>query len=160
MPTLVDDGFSLWESRAILLYLVEKYDADGTLYPKCPQARAVVHQRLCFDLGTLYPRFGEYFYPQIFGKQPADPEKLTKIHDALDFLNTFLDGQAYVAGPEITVADYAIFTTVLTFETASIDIEKHENVAKWFAACKDTIGQSEIADENVKAFRGFMDTKL
>lgn len=152
---MVDDGFALWESRAILIYLVEKYDADGTLYPKCPQARAVVNQRLFFDLGTLYSRFGEYFYPQIFAKQPADPEKLTKVHDALEFLNTFLEGNTYVAGDELTIADYALFATLLTIEAASIDIEKHENVFKWFGVCKEAIGQSDLVDEHVNGFKKF-----
>lgn len=58
IPTLVDGGFALWESRAIMTYLVEKYGKDDSLYPKDPKARAVVNQRLYFDLGTLYQRFG------------------------------------------------------------------------------------------------------
>ncbi|XP_034127071.1 glutathione S-transferase D1-like isoform X2 [Drosophila guanche] len=37
IPTLVDNGFVLWESRAILIYLVEKYGKDDSLYPKDPQ---------------------------------------------------------------------------------------------------------------------------
>lgn len=58
IPTLVDNGFALWESRAILTYLVEKYGKDDSLYPKDPQKRAVINQRLYFDMGTLYQRFG------------------------------------------------------------------------------------------------------
>lgn len=62
VPTLVDGDFSLWESRAISRYLISKYGKDNnSLYPSDPQTRAVVDQRLDFDLGTLYPRFGGYF---------------------------------------------------------------------------------------------------
>lgn len=57
IPTLVDNGFALWESRAIMVYLVEKYGKDDSLYPKDPKARAIVNQRLYFDMGTLYQRF-------------------------------------------------------------------------------------------------------
>lgn len=57
VPTLDDDGFILTESRAIALYLVEKYFPDGhSLYPKDMNQRALINQRLQFDCGTLYPR--------------------------------------------------------------------------------------------------------
>lgn len=95
MPTLVDDGFALWESRAIMVYLVEKYGKTSSLYPSDPKARAQVNQRLYFDMGTLYDRFAAYLYPQIFAKQPADAEKLTKLEEALGYLNTYLEGQKY-----------------------------------------------------------------
>jgi len=57
IPTLVDNGFALWESRAIQVYLVEKYGKTDSLYPKCPKKRAVINQRLYFDMGTLYQSF-------------------------------------------------------------------------------------------------------
>ena len=46
-------------SRAIMTYLVIKYGKDASLYPTDPQERAVVDQRLYFDMGTLYDSFGK-----------------------------------------------------------------------------------------------------
>lgn len=56
IPLIVDNGFVLSESRAILGYLAEKYAMSMALYPNDPMARGVVNQRLMFDLGTLYQR--------------------------------------------------------------------------------------------------------
>jgi Glutathione S-transferase, N-terminal domain len=61
IPTLVDHGLVLWESRVIMTYLVSAYGKDDKLYPKDPRTRALVDQRLHFDLGTLYQRMSEYF---------------------------------------------------------------------------------------------------
>ena len=136
IPTLVDAGFALWESRAIMVYLAEKYAKTDSLYPKCPKKRAVINQRLYFDMGTLYKSFADYYYPQIFAKAPADPELYKKMETAFDFLNTFLDGQAYAAGDSLTLADIALVATVSTFEVAGFDFSKYPNVAKWYENCK------------------------
>ena len=140
IPTLVDNGFPLWESRAIQMYLVEKYgEKDSSLYPTDPQKRAVVNQRLFFDMGTLYQRFGEYWYPQLFMKAPASPDAMKKMEDAMEFLNTFLEGQKYAAGDEITIADHALAATCATYEVTKFDISKYPNVDKWFTLCKETL---------------------
>lgn len=111
MPTLVDDGFALWESRAIMVYLVEKYGKTASLYPSDPKARAIVNQRLYFDLGTLYQRLADYYYPQIFAKAPANPENLKKLEDAVGFLNTFLEGQTYAVSFNRQTIHFALHKT-------------------------------------------------
>lgn len=47
-------------SRAILAYLVSSYAKDDTLYPQDVRMRALVDQRVQFDLGTLYARLIDY----------------------------------------------------------------------------------------------------
>ena len=48
-----DDGYILWESRAIMQYLCNQYAPDSDLYPSDPQKRATVDRLLNFDLKTL-----------------------------------------------------------------------------------------------------------
>lgn len=54
IPTLEEDGFVLWESRAIACYLADKYGKDDQWYPKDLRKRALVDQRLYFDSSSLY----------------------------------------------------------------------------------------------------------
>ncbi|EJY57355.1 AAEL001061-PC [Aedes aegypti] len=136
IPTLVDNGFSLWESRAIMGYLVEKYGKDDKLYPKDPQKRALVNQRLYFDMGVFYQRFGDYWYPQIFAKQPANPDNFKKMEEAVGFLNTFLEGHQYAAGDELTIADLSLAASAATYEVAGFDFSKYPNVQAWLERCK------------------------
>ncbi|XP_028170042.1 glutathione S-transferase 1-1-like [Ostrinia furnacalis] len=156
VPTIVDDGFSLWESRAISRYLVNKYGGEA-LYPEDPKARALVDQRLDFDLGTLYPRFAAYFYPQVFGGAPADEALLKKLEEALKFLDTFLEGQKYSAGSELTLADLSLVATVSTIDAAGISIESYQNVNKWFELVKSTAPKYDEANgQGVEMFRAFV----
>lgn len=155
IPTLVDGDFAIWESRAIMTYLAEKYGKNDSLYPKCPKARAVVNQRLYFDMGTLYQSFAQYYYPQIFAKEPADPEKFKKIEDAFEFLNTFLEGHTYVAGDNLTLADLAILSSVSTFDVAGFDFSKYSNVAKWYANAKNVVPGWEENWQGCQEFKKF-----
>nr|WJR88236.1 glutathione S-transferase delta 3 [Agrotis ipsilon] len=154
VPTLVDGDFSVWESRAIARYLVNKYGEDSSLYPTEPKARALVDQRMDFDLGTLYPRFALYFYPQIFGGAKADEALFKKLEEALVFLNTFLEGNKYVAGDQLTLADLGLVATVSTIETAGISLENYSNIQKWYALVKTTApGYNEANEPGIQAFK-------
>ncbi|XP_011202748.2 glutathione S-transferase 1-1 [Bactrocera dorsalis] len=139
IPTLVDNGFALWESRAIMVYLVEKYGKDDALYPKCPKKKALINQRLYFDMGTLYKSYSDYYFPQLFAKAPADPELYKKIETAFELLDTFLEGHSYVAGDALSLADIAVLATVSTFDVSGFDFSKYANVAKWYANAKQVV---------------------
>ena len=43
VPTVIDDGFVVWESNSVLGYLASSYGA-GTLYPDDLKTRALAHQ--------------------------------------------------------------------------------------------------------------------
>ncbi|XP_064549167.1 glutathione S-transferase 1-1-like [Drosophila montana] len=141
IPTLVDGDFALWESRAILLYLVEKYGKDDALYPKDPKQRALINHRLFFDLGTLYQSYVYYYYPQLFEdvKKPADPENLKRIDAAFAAFNTLLEGQKYAAADRLTVADFALLATVSTFDVTGYDFGMYTNVTNWYENAKKEV---------------------
>lgn len=52
-------------SRVILTYLTAAYSKDDTLYPRDVRMRALVDQRLQFDLSTLYARLSDYIVSSI-----------------------------------------------------------------------------------------------
>ncbi|KAH8306293.1 hypothetical protein KR018_006375 [Drosophila ironensis] len=156
IPTLVDNGFVIWESRAIVVYLVEQYgEPNSPLYPDDPQKRALINQRLYFDMGTLYEAFAKYYFPLLRTGKPGSDEALAKLNTAFELLNTFLEGQEYVAGSELTVADIVILATVSTTEMVDFDFSKYPNVGRWYKnAQKVTPGWNENLERitNAKKF--------
>lgn len=156
MPTLVDDGFILCESRAILVYLAEKYDKSNTLYSTCPKQRAIINHRLFFDLGTLYTRISDYYYTFVFYGGTPDPEKFKKLEDAADVFNVFLDGKPYVAGDNFTIADIALLATTSVLEVLRFELKKYPNIIRWYTETKAKCPGFDLNEEGMVEFKKFM----
>lgn len=157
IPTLVDKGFSLWESRAIMVYLVEKYAKNDALYPKDPQERALINQRLYFDMGTLFRSFADYYYPQIFQKLPANEEQFKKIQDSFGLLETFLKDSSFVAGDSQSLADISILSSVSTFDVAGFAVKDYSNVQRWYEQAKKVTSGWDINWSGCLEFRKYFD---
>lgn len=153
IPTFVDGDLTICESRATLIYLVEKYAKNDSLYPKDHQKRAVINQRLYFDMGTLYQRYADYFYPQIKQKLPAEPEKLEKLEEAFKFFDDFLSVSKYSAGDQITIADYALVASFSTIVGSEIDYSRFPNINRWYDLCLKSLPGIEVNNEGIEGIK-------
>lgn len=154
IPTLVDNDFTIWESRAICVYLVEKYGKyDDSLLPKDPKTRAIINQRFYFDMGTLFKHFADHYFADFYGK-PRDPESLKKFEDALDALDGFLDKTGFVAGTQaMSLADLVVFSSVSTFEIFNVDFTAYPRVKKWLQSMKETAPGRDLNNEGIEMFK-------
>ncbi|XP_011644592.1 glutathione S-transferase 1-like [Pogonomyrmex barbatus] len=160
IPTLDDNGLYLWESRAIMAYLANQYGKNDSLYPKDPKKRAVVDQKLYFDLGTLYQSFADYYYVMIFTGVTPDQAKYDKMNNALGFLDKFLEGENYVAGKTLTLADLTIVVTVGNFKVMDHDLSKYSNILRWYDRVQaEAPKYNEIEGPSMKAFKDFVNIK-
>jgi glutathione S-transferase len=55
IPVMLYNGFVLAESRAILTYLINKWQPSSSWYPNDPEKRAIIDQRLYFDATIVFP---------------------------------------------------------------------------------------------------------
>ncbi|XP_037071994.1 uncharacterized protein LOC119093185 [Pollicipes pollicipes] len=137
VPTMDDNGVHLGESKAIMLYALNKYAPDSKLYPKDPAARAVVDSRLFFDFGFFSSIRGIVF-PLVFMKNLKESQaNFGKVKENLDALEIFLSRSAYAAGDEMTVADLALLANVSTLDAAGIDLSAWPKIKAWLAKMKD-----------------------
>ncbi|XP_025017887.1 glutathione S-transferase 1-1-like isoform X2 [Tetranychus urticae] len=130
VPTLVDDGFALWESRSIITYLVDKFAPEHSLYPTDLQKRATINRWLYWDLGTFFLSLKAYYRPAITGK-PVQPEAAEVFKKNASALDESLKSTKYVAGDELSVADISITVTVTLATAIGIDTSELKNIQKW-----------------------------
>lgn len=113
VPTIVDDGFALWESGVILEYLEEKYP-QKPLLPKETRARATV-RRLATEINDYVKEASNALAELVlYGDKPATKEELADAHKKmLDALAPF---EAAFVGPylagELSIADFTMFPFV------------------------------------------------
>ncbi|XP_013164012.1 PREDICTED: glutathione S-transferase 1, isoform C-like [Papilio xuthus] len=138
VPVIIDEGFTLWESRAICKYLVAKYGKEEhkNLYPADIKTRAIIDQRLDFDLGILYARFYEYYYWQLIDGSPLSEVRFKLLQEALGFLNSFLEGNKFAVGSNMTLADLNILVSIETMRISGIGVEQYPNIVRWFELVK------------------------
>ncbi|XP_029709232.1 glutathione S-transferase 1 [Aedes albopictus] len=114
VPTIVDNGVALYDSHAIIVYLVQKYAKDDALYPKDLVTQARVNALLHFESGILFARLRGTLEPIFYHGFPEVPQdKLTAIHGAYDLLEATLQSD-YLVGNSLTLADVSCSTSLST----------------------------------------------
>jgi len=138
IPVLDDDGFFLSESVAILQYIADKYAPNSGLYPKDAKTRALVNHRLCFNLAFLYPNLSAYAMAPIFFNYERTPLALKKVNIALATFETYMKREAtkYVAGTEITIADFPLICSIMCLEAIKLSIDDYPAVKEWYVNFK------------------------
>jgi GST-like protein len=133
IPAIVDNdnGMSLFESGAILIYLADK---TGKLLPKQGEDRYRVIEWLMWQMGGPGPMLGQvhHFVKYNKGKSAYAEERYSKEAQRLyGVLDRRLEGRDFVAG-EYSIADIAIWPWISRFEWQEIDLAKFPNVKRWY----------------------------
>ncbi|XP_060654260.1 glutathione S-transferase 1-like [Drosophila nasuta] len=140
IPMLEDDGKYIADSHAISTYLAKKYGKDSSLYPSDVFQSAIVDQRLHYDSSTLFTStLMSITKPLIFqGKTEIEKSKISAIAEAYDLIETFLGDNDYVAGPELTIADFSFITTICVLMIfLEPDSSKYPKLNAWLKRIKE-----------------------
>jgi glutathione S-transferase len=136
IPAIDDDGFALYESRAICRYLSERY--SGSLVPADIKARALMEQWISIETSNFTPSAMKFIYHDVF-KRPQEPALLETaakgVDTALRVMDVRLGESPFVAGPQLSVGDvcfmpyfeYAMLTPVKGM------VAKYPHVSAWWS---------------------------
>ncbi|KAH7958842.1 hypothetical protein HPB49_005692 [Dermacentor silvarum] len=156
IPTLQDDTFVLWESRAIMRYLVDMYAPDHSLYPKDVRKRALIDQFLDYDLGTFYRTIADYFYSYLLKGEPKCEKKEEAFRNSLRSMEQLLRDKPrrFLTGPQMTLADVALMESLTVPETMNYDLSPFPSVKAWYDWMQAKLSTvNEVNVEGIAQFR-------
>lgn len=136
VPAIDDDGFALWESMAINLYLAKKY--GGSLYPDTIDGEARAWQWSFWAIAELDKQFIDWALHD--HALPLDERDSAKARDALEVLRrplkvleSALSDSDYLLGDSFTVADLNVASVM--YRALWMDLEDTPSTNDWFHRC-------------------------
>jgi glutathione S-transferase len=140
VPAIDDDGFVLFESRAIIRYLDET-QPGAKLTPADPKARAVMDQWISFEQSHFAPPTMKIvmnlMFAPMMGKTPdqaAVEAGITEMNASLDAMEKQLAKTPFIAGQQFTLADIGFmpYLEYLAATPAISHVNDRPAVAKWW----------------------------
>ncbi|KAJ7486766.1 glutathione S-transferase [Mycena latifolia] len=161
VPVIDDDGFILYESRAICRYLAEKYAEQGTpLIPTTLKDKALFEQAASIEFANFTPPATKVGIEVMYKPRlnlPVDDAILTQglaeLSAKLDVYEVILGKQRYLAGNEFTLADlFHLYYASVFDDAGGVDImtTKGPNVARWWKDLTQRPTWVKLRDEGIK----------
>ncbi|KAF5342695.1 hypothetical protein D9611_002058 [Ephemerocybe angulata] len=155
VPYLDDDGYIIYESRAICRYIAEKYADQGTpLFPTDLKAKGLFEQAASieqsnFDVYASKAAYEAVFKPNlglVTDKSVVD-SLIKQLEQKLDVYEQILSKQKYLAGDELTLADlFHLPYGALLPAVGSNAIQERPNVARWFNSLTERPSWKAVKD--------------
>ena len=139
IPTIDDDGFVVWESMAINLYLAKKYGL-GTLYPTTLQGEALTWQWSLWGMTeverpVLTAMFNRALFPEDKRDAAAADAAEKEMQGPLGVLDGAVAKTPYLIGNDFTVVDLNVAAILSWARPARIDMTPFPKVADWLGRC-------------------------
>ena len=144
IPAIIDhdnDGFVVFESGAILIYLAEK---SGKFLPTEPKARSRVLQWLMFQMGGIGPMMGQanVFFRYAPEKIPYAIERYQReVRRLFEVMERQLTNNEYIAGGDYSIADMALWSWIAGYSWSGIKVDGLPQLRRWM----DLIGTRPAA---------------
>ena len=141
VPVIDDDGFILFESMAINLYLAKKYGAGG-LYPSGLQDEARAWQWSFWGMTEverplLTALMNRAVYPDNQRDAAAADAAEKALAQPLGVLEGVLVRASHLLGNRFTVADLNVASVLAWARPAQIDMAAFPQVAEWLKNCAE-----------------------
>ncbi len=137
VPAIDDDGFVMWESAAINLYLAEKY--KSALFPATPEGRGRMLQWAFFTANDVEPPMITMFQNRVLFPPEKRNAALGDAAEAqllgkLAILEGHLSKHPHFGGDTWDMADFMVASVVYTLTAIKYDLAKFPKLNAWLMA--------------------------
>jgi glutathione S-transferase len=141
VPVIDDDGFILWESMAINLYLAKKYGAGG-IYPIRLEDEARAWQWSFWGMTeverpVLTAMMNRAVYPEEKRDKAAADAAEQALARPLKVLDGVLGRSSNLLGESFTVADLNVASILAWARPAQIEMSAFPKLAEWLKNCAE-----------------------
>ncbi|KAA9006681.1 FtsZ-binding protein FzlA [Histidinibacterium aquaticum] len=161
VPVLKMGNRMLAESGAICEYL-EELHPDPPLLPKSPESRYEARRLVAWFDDKFYSEvtsrlMGERVFRKVMGTGYPDSANVKAgaraIKEHLDYMHWLLDQRRWLAGNEMTLADFAAAAHLSCLDYVSdVDWNRSETVKDWYAKIKSRPAFRSILADQVPGF--------
>ncbi|MFM9851145.1 MAG: glutathione S-transferase family protein [Hyphomicrobiaceae bacterium] len=138
VPTLDDNGFTLWESNSVVRYLARTY-GHGALAPADAKAYAKAESWMDWSLTTIYGDIIGTCFIQLVRVTAKDRDAAAvaaaskRAGEKLGILDAQLEGRSFIMGDQVTIADIAVGTLMYRYFNMNVARPPLPNVEAWYA---------------------------
>jgi glutathione S-transferase len=135
LPAIDDDGFVLWESLAITLYLAKKH---GRLYPSTLEGEARAWQWSLWSVQEVDRGVNIWSLHAVrLPPEDRDPQRLAEALKVIEapfrVLDSALTGRSYLLGDDFTVADLNVAAVIS--RAIDMDLTATPRLGDWLRRC-------------------------
>lgn len=133
VPAIDDGGYTLADSNAILIYLVQTYAKGSDWMPQDPKDAAEVQRWLTIAADNVYAGPCAARLVKVFGTGHDHKAAVAKAHDLFKVMEAHLAGRDWLATGTITIADVAAYSYIAHAPEGGVDLAPYPNVRAWLS---------------------------
>ncbi|MBN6775135.1 glutathione S-transferase [Pseudomonas granadensis] len=141
VPVIEDDGLVLWESNAIVRFLLARHAPDSAWYPADPRTRATADKWMDWTSSSFAGPFRTVFWGVL--RTPAEKQDWAAINAAvkecdelLNMADHALISQPYLSGNDIGMGDIPLGSFIYAWFEMPIERAPQPHLQAWYERLK------------------------
>ncbi|WP_299555807.1 glutathione S-transferase family protein [uncultured Tateyamaria sp.] len=131
VPAIDDGGYTLADSNAIMVYLVQTYAKGSKWMPQDPKEAADVQRWLTVAADNIYSGPCAARLVKVFGAPLDHSAAVARAHNLFKMMDAHLADRDWLVTDTITIADVAGYSYIAHAPEGGVDLTPYPNIRTW-----------------------------